>query len=50
MQWENGKLISAQISSKKGGNCQVHYGNKTKNISVKPGKTVSLNAELAQTL
>jgi alpha-L-fucosidase 2 len=50
MQWENGKLISAQISSKNGGNCQVHYGDKTKNISVKPGKTVSLNAELAQTL
>ncbi len=48
MQWKNGKLLSTQISSKNGGNCQVHYGDKTIAISVQPGKTVSLNAELAQ--
>ena len=48
IEWKNGKLESATISNRKGGNCQVRYGDKSVTISVKPGKAVLLNSELAQ--
>jgi alpha-L-fucosidase 2 len=46
MEWKNGKLLSAQISNRNGGSCTVRYGEKTTALSVKPGETMRLNAEL----
>jgi alpha-L-fucosidase 2 len=47
MEWKDGKLQSAQISNRNGGSCAVRYGEKTARLSVKPGETALLNAELA---
>jgi alpha-L-fucosidase 2 len=43
MQWENGKLISAQLKAKKSGDCQVKYRNKSINLSVAAGNAYNLN-------
>jgi len=48
MTWKDGKLQSAKISNSKVGSCIVRYKDKKVNIVIKPGKTTSLNAELAQ--
>jgi alpha-L-fucosidase 2 len=46
MQWKEGKLVSAQITNNKGGKNKVRFGDKTINITVKPGELVSLNEKL----
>ena len=48
MIWKDGKLQSASISSKKEGDCQVRYLDRTVKIHIEPNKPVSLNAELTQ--
>ncbi len=47
MEWKEGKLQSAEISNRDGGSCLCRYGEKTTKLSVKPGETAHLNAELA---
>lgn len=37
MAWKNGKLLSAAITSIKGGVCSVHYRDRKINVTVKPG-------------
>jgi len=44
--WKDGKLVSAQITSSKGGETKVRYGDKTVNVTVKPGEVISLNDKL----
>jgi alpha-L-fucosidase 2 len=46
MRWKGGKLQSAEIRSRNGGQCSVRYGEKTAMVSVKAGETVSLNPDL----
>jgi alpha-L-fucosidase 2 len=46
MRWKDGKLQSAQIRSRDGGQSTVRYGEKTAMVSVKSGETVSLNPNL----
>ncbi len=48
MNWKDGKLQSAEISSKTGGTSKVRYGDKIVIVVVKPGETISLNTELTQ--
>jgi alpha-L-fucosidase 2 len=48
LDWKDGKLLSAQIRSVKGTSCKVRYGEKTVSLSVNPGETLRLNAELAK--
>ncbi|MBB5619507.1 alpha-L-fucosidase 2 [Pedobacter cryoconitis] len=43
MQWENGKLISAQLKAKKAGDCKLKYGNKIISLSVAAGGTYNLS-------
>jgi len=47
-EWKDGKLVSARIYSVSGTTGTIRYGNKTVTLSLKPGKAVSLNAELAK--
>jgi len=47
MTWKDGKLTSAEISNAKGGTFKVRNGEKTASFTVKPGKAVRLNADLA---
>jgi alpha-L-fucosidase 2 len=49
MQWQGGKLQSAEIRSVNGGACKVRYGQKLASLVVKPGDTLRLNAALAST-
>ncbi|HEX3857880.1 MAG TPA: hypothetical protein VHY30_11365, partial [Verrucomicrobiae bacterium] len=46
MEWKDGKLTGAEISSVKGGDFKVRSGEKTASLTVKPGGTIHLNAEL----
>jgi alpha-L-fucosidase 2 len=46
LQWKGGKLQTADIHGLKSGAIKVRYGQKTSTISVKPGGTVHLNADL----
>ena len=46
MQWKDGKLTGAEIRSGKGGDFKVRSGARTASLSVKPGGTIHLNAEL----
>jgi alpha-L-fucosidase 2 len=46
MQWKDGKLTGAEISSVKGGDFKVRNGEKTASLTLKPGGTILLNAEL----
>ena len=48
MTWKDGKLMLAKIGSKKGGSCKVRYGDKSLLLTVKVGKQISLDSELAQ--
>jgi alpha-L-fucosidase 2 len=46
MQWKDGKLTGAEIRSVKGGTFKVRSGGKTAPLTLKPGGTIHLNAEL----
>jgi alpha-L-fucosidase 2 len=46
LQWKGGKLQSAGIHGIKGGAMKVRYGQKTATITLKPGETVHLDADL----
>jgi len=46
MVWKDGKLQSAEITSRGGGSCTVRYAGKTRTLSVKPGEVARLNADL----
>lgn len=49
MEWKGGELQTAGIHGLKDGAVKVRYGQKTATISIKPGETVHLNANLAAT-
>ncbi|HEX3857078.1 MAG TPA: glycoside hydrolase family 95 protein [Verrucomicrobiae bacterium] len=49
MQWKDGKLTGAEIRSIKGGDFKVRSGEKTASLTLKPGGTIHLNAELVST-
>jgi alpha-L-fucosidase 2 len=45
--WQNGKLVLATVKNVSGdGHCQVRYDDKVVELSLKPGETKSLGAEL----
>ena len=46
IQWKSGKLQSAQIHNRNAAVCKVRYGAKTAKLSLKPGETIHLNADL----
>jgi alpha-L-fucosidase 2 len=46
MKWQNGKLASATIRSTGGTVCQARSGSETREIKLKRGNTVKLNANL----
>lgn len=48
MQWQGGKLQRAQLKSLTGAPCHLRYGDKTAAITLKRGKSLKLNADLAQ--
>jgi alpha-L-fucosidase 2 len=47
MEWTGGKLASASVSSKNGGQAVVRYAGRTKTIHISPGKMYRLTADLA---
>jgi alpha-L-fucosidase 2 len=47
MKWQGGKLQSAEITNAKGGTFKIRNGAKTATLTVKPGATLRVNAELA---
>ena len=49
MQWQGGKLQSAEIRNAKGGTFKIRNGAKAAEIALKPGTTFRLNAELKAT-
>lgn len=44
MQWKEGQITSAVISSKKGGRCKVRFQNKTIDLSLEAGETKELSS------
>jgi alpha-L-fucosidase 2 len=46
IQWKNGQLQSADIHNRNAAVCKVRYGAKTTKLSLKPGETIHLNADL----
>lgn len=46
MKWSDGKLTSAELLSKKGGECKLKYGDRETLLQTKPGKTYSLLSRL----
>ncbi|MCZ4244434.1 glycoside hydrolase family 95 protein [Pedobacter punctiformis] len=46
MKWEAGKLINAEILSKKGNDCKIKYGNTTISLKTKANQTYQLNKKL----
>lgn len=46
MQWENGTLVRATITSHSGGPCQLHYADKTLTLKTVKGKTYTVDAHL----
>jgi alpha-L-fucosidase 2 len=44
--WAGGKLTTANIKSVGGRKATVRYGDRTVEITLKPGRSVQLNAEL----
>jgi alpha-L-fucosidase 2 len=46
MVWKDGKLQSAEITNRNGGSCTLRYSGKTTTLSIKPGETARLNANL----
>jgi len=49
IEWRDGKLTSAQIANRNGGNCTVRYGGRTVKIPVASGKATRLDGNLALT-
>lgn len=45
IKWSNGKLVLAQISAENGGEVNVKYGTTTKQLSVKPGKSIQFKVD-----
>ena len=45
--WKGGKLVSAEIHPSANGKVAVRYGSRVVQIDVKRGKSLRLNAELA---
>ncbi len=43
MAWEDGQLVSATIHNRNGKACRVRYGQKTRDLSFKPGESIQLN-------
>ncbi len=43
MTWNDGKLLSAKITNNKGGTCSIRHGNDIRQVTVNPGKVVTLN-------
>jgi alpha-L-fucosidase 2 len=46
IEWKDGKLVSAKITSVKGTSCKVIYGQKSVDLKMKPGKSVRLYENL----
>lgn len=46
MKWEAGKLINAEILSKKGNDCKIKYGNAIISLKTKANQTYQLNKKL----
>jgi alpha-L-fucosidase 2 len=46
MKWEAGKLVNAEILSKKGNSCKIKYGNTTISLNTKANQTYQLNKKL----
>ena len=44
--WKGGKLVSATISSRSGGDCLVRYAGRTANIHIGPGQAVAVERRL----
>jgi alpha-L-fucosidase 2 len=47
MEWSKGKLIRAVIRSVRGGTCAVHYGEKSRTISVEASVPMALHGDLS---
>lgn len=43
IEWKNGNLVKALVTSRKGGNCTIRYGNKVHNFLAKKGQAYSYN-------
>ncbi len=48
LNWKDGKLVTADIRSVTGTNCQLHYGSKTTAFTLKRGQSIRLNADLVK--
>ncbi len=46
MAWKGGRLVSAAVSSKSGGDCVVRYGGRTAAVKVGAGKVVAVEGRL----
>ena len=46
MRWAAGKLQAAEIRSRHGGSCQLRYGEKTAQKSLRPGEVIRVDANL----
>jgi alpha-L-fucosidase 2 len=46
MKWQNGKLLSAEVLSKNGGKCNLHYKGRSVILNIGKGDRVSLTADL----
>lgn len=46
MYWENGKLLSAEVLSKNGKECQLHYNGKSITLNIKKGNRIKVTADL----
>lgn len=46
MKWDAGKLINAEILSKKGNDCKIKYGNTIISLKIKANQTYQLNKKL----
>jgi len=44
--WNEGKLSSAIVRNVNGKECKIRYGNKTVELFIDKGKSVTLNSEL----
>jgi len=50
IKWQNNQLVSAKISSHKGGNCPIKYKDKNVNITLHPGEELKLDNQLKTSL
>jgi len=46
MKWREGRLIQATIRSESGEPCRISYGDKTADMKIKKGQSVSMNGSL----